>query len=111
MPIFQATSAEGDQKLFLMESQAALEAMIQEHHVTMGVKLPMRYLEIAGSRQEQLDFVMQQMPEYWRTRWCGGGMCGCMGAANCSGQVAALGFSHDEWQIWLQAQEKAEDPK
>jgi hypothetical protein len=37
-----------------------------------------------------------------RYRWCAGGICACMGAANCSGQLMASGVTFEEWNSWVQ---------
>lgn len=47
-----------------------------------------------------IDEFMAEMPDGWRTRWCGGGICACMGAANCSGGLRAKGFTQADWQDW-----------
>lgn len=47
-----------------------------------------------------IDEYMAEMPEGWRARWCGGGICACMGAANCSGGLRAKGFTQADWQDW-----------
>lgn len=44
--------------------------------------------------------VMDAMPEQWRGRWCGGGFCACMGAANCSGGLLRNGFTIEDWKAW-----------
>lgn len=52
------------------------------------------------SREQLLHKMMQEMQPHWRNRWCGGGLCACMGAANCSGQLGAAGFTREEWQAY-----------
>lgn len=47
-----------------------------------------------------IDEFMAEMPDGWRTRWCGGGICACMGAANCSGGLRAKGFTQADWHDW-----------
>ncbi|MBB4861465.1 hypothetical protein HNP46_000276 [Pseudomonas nitritireducens] len=50
-----------------------------------------------------LDTEMQAMHETWRSRWCGGGMCACMGCANRSGGLLGKGFTEAEWKEYCAA--------
>lgn len=63
----------------------------------LDVSTPARRLEVLAA-------LLQSMPAAWRTRWCSSQLCGCLGAANCSGQLAAAGFTRDEWESALRAQ-------
>jgi len=56
----------------------------------------------AEKRQAVLMELLRAMPASWQSRWCASPLCACMGAANCSGQLAGAGFSQAEW---LAAQE------
>lgn len=49
-----------------------------------------------------LDKLMNDMPEDWRSRWCGSEVCACMGCANVSGGIALKGYSKADWQLWLE---------
>lgn len=55
------------------------------------------------ARYEYVDGLMNSMPAAWRYRWCTGGICACMGGANCSGMLTANGVSEAEWQAWVNA--------
>ncbi|MFA6199070.1 MAG: hypothetical protein WC679_01525 [Bacteroidales bacterium] len=44
---------------------------------------------------------MAEMPEEWRYRWCENGICGCIGAANCSGGLSEKGFTKEDHQSWV----------
>lgn len=52
---------------------------------------------------EQVDAAMMAVNAHWRYRWCDAGVCGCMGAANCSGQVTRHGVTKEDWQAWVAA--------
>ena len=54
----------------------------------------------AEERAARLDAMMMAMPLQWRGRWCSGGICACMGAANCSGNVGGS-FTKEEWEQWV----------
>lgn len=96
--LIQATDAEGSQKLFLAESIEILDSTMSDQ----GVKRPIRYREITGDRQDQLDLVMQSIWEPHRYRWCSGGPCACLGCSNGSGRVVALGFTYEDWKVWVE---------
>lgn len=52
------------------------------------------------------------VPEYWRHRWCNsGGPCACMGAANCSGGLSGQGYTHEQWQEWVEKNPDPNPPK
>lgn len=62
-------------------------------------------------KAETIDECMAAMPEAWRNRWCGGGICACMGAANCSGRLAAKGFTQEDWIDWKRRNGISEPPR
>lgn len=103
--LVEATNAEGGQKLFLTEDIQALNASLK----AQGIKMPIRYREITGTRQEQLDVVMERIYQPHRYRWCSGGLCACLGCANGPGRVVELGFSHAEWKEWVERHPNPED--
>jgi hypothetical protein len=43
---------------------------------------------------------MEAMPAQWRHRWCGGGICGCLGCSNRSGGLLSHGFTQKDWEDW-----------
>lgn len=49
---------------------------------------------------ETIDEAMQHVPSNWRYGWCENKICGCMGAANCSGRLGGR-FTKAEWQEWV----------
>ncbi len=80
---------------------------------------------------EDVDAVMNSIPEDWRTRWCGGenGGCGCMGCVQIGNRLIMTGLSvsqcdpeyideskippdvyakykvsREEWTAWMQKQ-------
>jgi hypothetical protein len=53
-----------------------------------------------SEQQNKLDELMKAMPKSWRKRWCRNNICGCMGAANCSGELIRNGFTEDDWLEW-----------
>jgi hypothetical protein len=57
-------------------------------------------------RDRQLSKLMLQMPREWRSHWCGGQACACMGCANLSGNLTENGFQKHEWEEWIKANPK-----
>jgi len=53
------------------------------------------------NRKEQLNELMMAMPSEDRTRWCSSKICGCLGAANCTGGLLKEGFTFEEWNDWI----------
>jgi hypothetical protein len=54
-----------------------------------------------SNEKPSIDSLLQDMHESWRYRWCGGGWCACMGAANCSGGLSSHGFTKEDWEAWV----------
>jgi len=52
------------------------------------------------SIKKDINDFMMAMPESWRLNWCNGGICGCVGAANCSGGLTGNGFTKEDWEKW-----------
>lgn len=50
-----------------------------------------------------IELTMSEMPDHLRYRWCGGGPCACMGAANCNGGLSGKGYTKAEWDAWVAA--------
>jgi len=50
-----------------------------------------------------LDELMNEMPKEWRDYWCSSQTCACMGGTNCSGGLAAKGFTREDWEQWMAA--------
>lgn len=42
--------------------------------------------------------LLLKMPAEWAMRWCPGGICACIGAANCSGGLAKLGVTEEQYR-------------
>jgi hypothetical protein len=103
MPIFQVKPFGGVKRLFLSDSQAELEAYLTDNAWNERIKLPLVVHEVCGTRAEQLDWIMQNMQENYRGRWCESARCGCMGCANGPGALARLGFEKSEWEVWVSA--------
>lgn len=40
-------------------------------------------------------------------RWCDNTMCGCVGAANCSGQLSSYFYTKKEWILWKEKNKQA----
>jgi hypothetical protein len=66
---------------------------------------------MSNEKQTPFDEAIMAMPEHWRYRWCGGGPCGCMGAANCSGGMSGKGFTHEQWEEWVSKNPDPNPPK
>ena len=49
---------------------------------------------------ETIDEAMQRLPTSWRYSWCENRICGCMGAANCSGRLGGR-FTKAQWREWV----------
>jgi hypothetical protein len=49
----------------------------------------------------EVHSIMMGMYPEWRYRWCNGGWCACMGAANCSGNAASQGVTKEQWEQWV----------
>ena len=49
---------------------------------------------------ETIDEAMKRLPSDWQYRWCENQICGCMGAANCSGRLGGR-FTKAQWQEWV----------
>ena len=49
---------------------------------------------------ETIDQAMERVPLEWRYSWCENKICGCMGAANCSGRMGGR-FTKAEWEEWV----------
>lgn len=49
----------------------------------------------------EVHLIMMAMYPEWRYRWCNGGWCACMGAANCSGNAASQGVTKEQWEQWV----------
>ena len=59
-----------------------------------------------------VDEMMYNLPPSWRYRWCEGGVCacmGCVGSANRTGRLPALGFTKEDWEAWKLREEKRFD--
>ena len=56
---------------------------------------------ILNAREANLDAIMRAMDASWRSTWCSGGVCGCMGCANASGGLLMHGYTKEEWQKWI----------
>jgi hypothetical protein len=54
-----------------------------------------------SNEKPSIDSVLQDMHESWRYRWCAGGWCACMGAANCSGGLSGKGYTKEDWEAWV----------
>jgi hypothetical protein len=64
-----------------------------------------------SNEKPPIELVMKEMQEHLRYRWCGGGWCACMGAANCSGGLSGKGFSKEDWEAWVAANPDPNPPK
>jgi hypothetical protein len=53
-----------------------------------------------STEKKTINEVMDAMPEQWRHRWCGGGICGCLGCSNRSGGLLSHGFTQKDWEDW-----------
>lgn len=53
-----------------------------------------------STENKTIHEVMEAMPEQWRHRWCGGGICGCLGCSNRSGGLLSHGFTQKDWEDW-----------
>lgn len=94
---------------------AGLAAQIQERGIDAVIKemnesLATSVANWIEARKIYTNDVMQAMPESYRYRWCGGGPCACMGAANCSGG-AGRKISYEEWEGWVAENPDPNPPK
>lgn len=64
-----------------------------------------------SNEKPPFEVAIQDVPESWRYRWCGGSFCACMGAANCSGGMSGKGYTHEEWQGWVSENPNPNPPK
>jgi hypothetical protein len=52
------------------------------------------------TNSDEVDAIMQTMPEDWRYRWCESKVCACMG---CVG-VGSRDVTKAEWHVWVSRQ-------
>lgn len=56
-------------------------------------------------RKAFVDDLMTRCHKDWRYRWCPASRsnpCACVGAANCSGNLAVNGVTQIEWLDWVE---------
>lgn len=105
-PIFEVISTRGNRRFFSQPDLPSMQTLLDQHPGMMGPgvagEASIEMLE--GDRAWQFDYVISFMNEFYRKRWCSGGLCGCMGCANRSGGLAALGFTEADWLAWRSRQ-------
>lgn len=105
--IFEVVSPTGIRRFFLQQSLQVMKDLLSNHPQMMGRDCAAKdsvVSQLSGSRESQLDHVISYVPEWYQKKWCSGGMCACMGCANGSGGLAALGVTEDEWKAWRSRQ-------
>lgn len=100
--LFEVISATGHRRFIQAETAEHMAAMLRTYPKMMGpgVAAESTFKIVEGDRLAQLSYVMQFMQAEWSERWCGGGMCGCMGCSNVSGGLLAAGFTKSDWETW-----------
>lgn len=100
--LFEVISATGHRRFIQAETAEHMATMLKTYPKMMGpdVAAESKFQIVQGDRLAQLSYVMQFMQAEWRERWCGGGMCGCMGCSNVSGGLLAAGFTQSDWETW-----------
>ncbi|MDU8350661.1 hypothetical protein RYA05_02015 [Pseudomonas syringae pv. actinidiae] len=106
LPLFLIVYANGFKRFVRDISAERVQSFYWTFQQTIFPKpqFPIQVMRVVG---DELNAVMQDMPESWRYRWCNSGACGCMGCGNRSGSLSGLGFTEEEWASWV---EKNPDP-
>lgn len=106
LPIFEVISQQGNRRFFSQSDAQSMKALLDQYPGMMGpgVANESSIEMLEGDRAWQFDYVISFMNEFYRSRWCSGGLCGCMGCANGSGGLAALGFTKEDWLAWRSRQ-------
>lgn len=105
--IFEVIAPTGTRRFFLQPSLHDMSNLLSNHPQMMGadcVAEDSAVNVLTGSRESQVDYVLSFVPQWHLRKWCAGGMCACMGCANGSGGLAALGITEDEWKAYRSRQ-------